>query len=364
MRLDGSYDLVVRRTDRTAGKAAAPGRTANRPYGRESRTTRLPARPICDPPDARAEVIIVSQVSTVENLIPFGKYETWCSVTGDLEVGRPPLVALHGGPGSTHDYLRRMTELAADGTPVVLYDQLGNGNSTHLPEKGADFWTVQLFLDELDNLLEQLGIADGYVLFGQSWGGMLGAEHAVLRPAGLRGLVIANSTASMPIWLEEMARLRAELPEDIQEALTRNEQAGTTHTLEYLKATTVFYRRHVCRLRPWPREVSTTLRKIAADPTVYHTMNGPTEFHVVGTIREWSIIDRLALVAVPTLLITGRYDEATPATMRPFFDNISDVSQVDFENSSHMPHLEEPERFDTVMRQFLTRTESAGAGVG
>jgi len=51
----------------------------------------------------------------------------------------------------------------------VHYDQVGGGRSTLLPEKGADFWTVQLFLDELDNLLEVLGIAGRYNLLGQSW---------------------------------------------------------------------------------------------------------------------------------------------------------------------------------------------------
>ena len=100
---------------------------------------------------------------------------------------------LHGGPGCTHDYVDSLKGIAATGRAVVHYDQLGNGRSTHLRDKGADFWTVELFLDELDNLTRHLGIAGGYHVFGQSWGGMLGAEHAVTRPAGLRSLVIANS---------------------------------------------------------------------------------------------------------------------------------------------------------------------------
>ena len=70
--------------------------------------------------------------------------------------------------------------LATAGRAVVHYDQLGNGRSTHLREKGADFWTPALFLDELDNLLAHLGIASAYHLLGQSWGGMLAAEHGAL----------------------------------------------------------------------------------------------------------------------------------------------------------------------------------------
>src|SRR6185503_15354017 len=108
------------------------------------------------------------------------------------------------------DYTLRIAGIAAQGRPVVHYDQLGIGNSTHLPDRGADFWTVQLFLDELDNLLTALGLT-AYHLLGQSWGGMLAAEHAVRRPDGLRSLVIANSPASMQLWRAEAGRLRSEL---------------------------------------------------------------------------------------------------------------------------------------------------------
>src|ERR1700710_945128 len=115
---------------------------------------------------------------------------TWYRVTGDLQSAKPPLVVLHGGPGCTHDYVDSLKDLAASGRAVVHYDQLGNGRSTHLREKGADFWTVDLFLGELDRVLAHLGIAESYDLLGQSWGGMLGAEHAVRQPPGLRKLVI------------------------------------------------------------------------------------------------------------------------------------------------------------------------------
>ncbi|HTI27072.1 MAG TPA: alpha/beta fold hydrolase, partial [Kutzneria sp.] len=142
-----------------------------------------------------------------EGRAKFGEHETWYRITGELGSGGVPLVVLHGGPGCTHDYLLRLTSLAGD-RAVVHYDQLGNGRSTHLPDATPDFWTVELFLAELDNLVETLGIADRYALLGQSWGGMLAAEHAVRRPAGLRGLVIANSPASMQLWSAAADRLR------------------------------------------------------------------------------------------------------------------------------------------------------------
>ena len=121
----------------------------------------------------------------LEGQAPFRDYATWYRVTGDLSATKAPLVVLHGGPGCTHDYVDSLKGIAATGRAVVHYDQLGNGRSTHLRDKGADFWTVELFLDELANLTRHLGIERGYHVFGQSWGGMLGAEHAVTRPSGL-----------------------------------------------------------------------------------------------------------------------------------------------------------------------------------
>lgn len=289
----------------------------------------------------------------VKGTIPFREFRTWYSVTGERGAGRPALVAVHGGPGSTHDYLRPLTALAEHGWPVVLYDQLGNGGSTHLPDRGADFWTPQLFLDELDTLLRALDVADDYVLFGQSWGGLLGAAHAAERPAGLRGLVIANSTASYPLWRAEMERLRADLPAGVDDVLRRHEAAGTTDSREYFEAMTVFYGRHVCRLDPWPRDYLASFLEIADNPTVYRTMNGPSEFHVIGTLRDWGVEDVLPRIAVPTLVLRGRHDEATEACNAPFLARISDVDEHVFAESSHVPHLEEPAQFEEVLLRWL-----------
>ncbi|MBB2913058.1 L-proline amide hydrolase [Streptosporangium becharense] len=295
----------------------------------------------------------MSITPTTKGTVPFGEHKTWYRVTGHPGSGRPALVALHGGPGSTHDYLVGLTALAESGWPVVLYDQLGNGGSTHLPDAPADFWTPQLFLDELDNLLGRLGVADDYVLFGQSWGGLLAAKHASARPAGLRGLVVANAPASYPLWLREMRVLRDRLPPGVDETLRRHEAAGTTDSREYFDAMMVFYNRHVCTLQPWPREFMATFMEIYNDPTVYYAMNGPSEFHVIGSLRDWGVTDCLPDIAVPTLLISGRHDEATPATVQPYADLVPDVRWEIFENSSHIPHLEEPERFTDVMIDFL-----------
>jgi L-proline amide hydrolase len=297
-------------------------------------------------------VVGITRAPSAKGTVPFGPHQTWYRVTGDLRSGRPAVIALHGGPGATHDYLLKLAELADHGWPVVHYDQLGNGGSSHLPDRGADFWTVQLFLDELDNLLSRLDISE-YVLLGQSWGGMLAARHAAGRPAGLRGLIVANSPASYPLWLQEMEVLRAELPPEVNQRLLQHESAGTTDSAEYLEAAMVFYHKHVCRIEPFPQEYMATLMEIYNDPTVYYTMNGPTEFHVIGSLRDWGVIDCLGDIAVPTLVLSGRYDEATPTAVRPYQELIPGARWEIFEQSSHVPHVEEPERFMAVLLEFL-----------
>jgi L-proline amide hydrolase len=285
-----------------------------------------------------------------EGTVEFDGHETYYRITGPLE-GRP-LVVAHGGPGCTHDYLLSLTDLARPGRPVIHYDQLGNGKSTHLRDTPPSYWTVELFVAELANLLSTLEITD-YDLLGQSWGGMLAAEHAVRQPAGLHKLVIANSPAAMSLWMAAAAQLRAQLPREVRETLALHEEAGTTDSAEYRAATDEYYRRHVCRLDPMPPEVKRSFDWIDDDPTVYHTMNGPNEFHITGSMRTWSVIDRLHAITVPTLVINGAHDEATDDTVRPYAEKIPNARWITFPDSSHLPHVEEREAFMTAVADFL-----------
>ena len=151
---------------------------------------------------------------------------------------------------------------------------------------------------------------------------MLAMDHALDRPAGLRGIVVADSPASMTLWVSEANRLRANLPRDVQETLTRHEEAGTTDDPEYEAAVAVFYARHVCRVVPIPDCVERSFAQIAANPAVYHAMNGPSEFHVIGSLKVWDITDRLHEITTPTLLVSGRHDEATPLIVGEIHEHI------------------------------------------
>lgn len=294
----------------------------------------------------------------IQGFAPFGSYRTWYRIAGDLHSGLTPLIVAHGGPGCTWDYVESFEALAKGGRAVIHYDQIGNGNSTRLPDEGAAFWTVELFLNELHNLIAHLGIGSGYYLLGQSWGGMLGAELGITRPAGLRALVLADSPASMPIWITETARLRADLPAETRAVLDQHEAAGTTDHPDYAAATKAFNARHVCRLDPAPDSVRRTNLAMQADSHVYNLMIGPNEFHITGTLKDWDVSDRVAHINVPVLLISGAHDEATPATVQPFAGHIPDVRWHIFPNSSHMPHVEEFDDCIKVVGEFLAQCDA------
>ncbi|UJR29686.1 hypothetical protein I4U23_017234 [Adineta vaga] len=293
-------------------------------------------------------------ISKVEGYAPFRNYKTWYRITGNLNDDVPPLVILHGGPGMAHNYTDSFKALASDKRAVIHYDQIGCGLSTHLPEVTPEYWTISLFLEELDNLLSYLNISSCYDLLGQSWGGMLACEYAVRQPSGLRRLILASSPSDLPLGVTEVNLLRDQLPPEVQQALLKHEQADTTTSDEYQEAMRIFNNQYVCRVDPLPAECKASVAQYMLDPTVYLTMWGPSEFYVTGSLKNWSIIDRLHLIEVPTLTYSGRYDEATPRTQIPYRERINNsVQQVLFNESSHMPHVEEHEKTMNVIRHFL-----------
>jgi len=175
---------------------------------------------------------MLTDMTRTTQLVPFREHETWVQITTpeDVRHGALPLFVLHGGPGMAHNYVRNIAELADETWRTVIhYDQIGCGNSTHLPDAAADFWTPDLFVDEFHTVRSALGI-DEYHVLGQSWGGMLGAEIAVRQPAGLASLVICNSPASMALWMAGCAELRAQLPTETQAALTRPRKRAPSAT--------------------------------------------------------------------------------------------------------------------------------------
>jgi proline iminopeptidase len=273
----------------------------------------------------------------------------WYEVAGAGEA--TPLLVLHGGPGFTHEYVRSLEDLRGE-RPVIFYDQLGCGRSPRPPN--AELCTTEYFVEELAEVRQQLGLDRVHIL-GQSWGTMLAVEYMLTRPEGVLSLVLASPCISIPRWVEDANRLRAELPEDLRAVIDRHEAAGYTGCPEYLAAMLVYYKRHVCRLDPWPDEVE---RAFAGHgPEVYETMWGPSEFTVSGNLGDFDRSSRLGEIGVPALFTCGRHDEATPEALAWYQSLLPGSELAVFEESSHMAHLEERERYMRVVSDFLVRTE-------
>jgi len=259
-----------------------------------------------------------------------------------------PLLVLHGGPGAGHDYLEPLEVLATE-RPVIFYDQLGCGRS----EKPDDpsLWRVERFVREVDEVRRGLGL-DEIHLLGQSWGGWLAIEYMLGQPAGVVSLILANTSASTAQFVAEAAKLKAALPADLPATLARGEATGDFHSPEYTAAVMEFYRRHVCRLPEWPPCVMRTVENLDGNQ-VYETMNGPNEFMVVGNLKGWDRSDRIREISVPCLILVGRHDEIPPVCSETLHAGIPRSQLVVFEASSHMPHLEEPERYLQVVTEFF-----------
>jgi len=291
-----------------------------------------------------------------EGRIPFRGYETWYRVVeSQAQDGRAPLLCLHGGPGAGWLHMKPY-EVFADERSVVFYDQLGCGNSAIEEPHDPAMWTPELFVEEVGAVREALGLDRVHIL-GHSWGGMLGMQYAATRPEGLVSLVVESSPPSVPAWMGELAKLRAELPPEVDATLRKHEDAGTFTDPEYEEAVMVFYKRHLCRTDPWPDWLVECFAVLEANPEVYHHMNGPSEFHVIGTLKDWDVTPQLGRIQVPTLLFCGRFDEVTPASVEAAHRAIPGSEFTVLEESSHTAQAEEPERTFELVRDFLQRAE-------
>ncbi|CAN8100514.1 unnamed protein product [Discula destructiva] len=297
--------------------------------------------------------------------------KTWYKILGSLEeTTAPVLIGLHGGPGSGHEYLAPLADLFKPyGIPTVLYDQIGCGRSTHLREKMGDakFWSFDLFIKELDNLIDHLQLRErGFYLLNQSWGGVLGATYAMRQearvgggetiPSGLKKLVICSGPSSIPLYEQGLKGLLNKLPEDIRKTLEECGRKGDHESEEFKKASKVFLSRHVCSLDPMPEEIMVGFKNRSEDPTVYRTIQGTAEFIIVGSIKGWEGWKEAHNISVDTLLINGKNDEVTNLSMYPWFNNIPKVRWITL-GGTHMSHWEDRDRFVQEVGDFLVSTQ-------
>lgn len=290
-----------------------------------------------------------------EGFVPGLPYRLFYRSVGPTS-GVPTVLALHGGPGASLDYLSPLEDLSSLGYRVVLFDQLGCGRS-EIPTDHSLF-TLDHHVRETEEVRRALQLQRVH-LVGSSYGGLLAIAFALAHPSALRSLTTVGGLASVPLATAEMNRLRAQLPADVQATLDRCEADGTTGSGEYAAAAMQFYRRHLCRQVPFPPDLSRSLELAATHP-VYPRMNGPSEFTITGTIRDIDLSSRLPQVRVPTLVLGGRYDEVTPVVAEQIYRGIPGARHHTFEASSHVPFWEERAEFLRVLGEFLVGIDRAG----
>jgi proline iminopeptidase len=278
-------------------------------------------------------------------MIPVTGGDVWYRIVGDGD--GIPLLALHGGPGFPHNAFGCMGRLG-DERPVVFYDQLGCGKSDR--PQDTSLWVMERFIEEVATVRERLGLEE-IVLLGHSWGAALAVEYLLRKPAGVTKLILMGPLISAKRWLDDTARLKAQLPAEILATIEKHERAGTTDSDEFKNAARVYYDKHVCRVDPKPRSFLESTEGFGSD--VYNVMWGPNEFTCLGPLRQYERMERLHEIQAPTLFLCGRYDEATPESVELFHRRMPGSQMHVFEGSSHMPQLEQPDEFLEVMRAFL-----------
>lgn len=264
-----------------------------------------------------------------------------------------PILVVHGGPATPHDYLRSLAALVPE-HPVIVYDQLGCGRSDQ-PED-ASLWRLERFVAELEALVRHLRL-DAFHLLAHSAGTMIACDYALTKPKALRGLVLVSPVLSVRQYQLEMQQLLAKMPAELSRPLMLALNGGPTSSLELLEANLAFAEQWMCRLSPWPDELMDASSHINA--RVRDALWGKTEFRVTGTLRNYERLEHLPALGTPTLLICGQHDFTTPRLCGRYSHALPDAELVVIDNASHMAHLEQPQRFAHALKPFLRRVDEA-----
>lgn len=283
--------------------------------------------------------------------VPGGKIWSQRHTTPEGE-NNTPIILLHGGPGVPHNYLLNLSLLSKQ-RPVIFYDQLGCGKSS-LPGEHKHLWTLDRFVIELEALTQALAIKQFHLL-GQSWGGALAIEYALAYPEKIKSLILASPVLSAPLWAKETKRLIQQLPQSVQDNILKHEQLGTTDSEEYQEAMKLYSKKFLCRMESKSEDLQYSLNHINSE--IYFTMWGPNEFTITGNLKNFDRIQDLNKLFMPILITCGRFDEATPESMEIALENAQNAKLVVFEQSAHVSHLEEPEKYIETLINFLSDIE-------
>lgn len=273
---------------------------------------------------------------------------TWFRLNGAAH-DRPALMGITGGPGMSHHYLLPLTTFA-DRHPVVLYDQLDTGNSDR--PAASENWTIDAYVTEIERVREALGL-EAMIPAGHSWGGLLAYEYALRFPGRVAGLILMSPCLSVTRWMKDVRSLVSELPDYVQSLIWSGEKQGDFVDPGYQHANDVFMSRHVRRKGERPPHFVRSNRMF--NEALYTHVAGPSEFTIIGTVRDYEGVDRIAEIDVPVLFVCGEHDSARPDSMREFAAMMADAEVSVIPEVAHLAFIEDEPAFLAAVGGFLER---------
>jgi proline iminopeptidase len=250
----------------------------------------------------------------------------------------PVCLVLHGGLGIDTTLYRETFTALEDRVRLLYVDQRGNGRSARPP---AETITIEQLADDAAALVRELG-HERVAVLGHSYGGFVAQELALRHPEVVDRLVLVDTTPGQLGANEDPdVDQGPPPPPELQAAM-----ANFPSSNEEMRAGIAdFFRWYLHR-----RDVNDVLPALEA--TIFDTATMVQGFVALST---WSAVDRLHTIDVPTLVVGGRHDLFTSwPQSRRIADRIPRAELVIFEESGHMPWLDEPDAFFTLVAPWLT----------
>lgn len=289
-----------------------------------------------------------------EGYMPYLGYQTYYRIVGETTGNKKPLVLIHGGPGSTHNYFEVLDDVAKDGRAVIMYDQLGCGLSS--TESRPDLWNPNTWIEELIALREHLGLDEVHLL-GQSWGGMLLIQYACeYDPKGVKSYILSSTLPSAAIWEKEQRRRISYLPQKMQDAIAEAEKKEDYSSKEYQEAEAEFMLRH-CAGEVTEDSPECLRREKVAGTESYLVGWGQNEFSPSGTLKDFDFTEEIKNIKTPSLIISGLVDLCSPLIAKQLYDNIPNSEWELFEYSRHMAFVEENEKYIKILNEWLNKND-------
>jgi proline iminopeptidase len=263
-----------------------------------------------------------------------------------------PLIVIHGGPGSTSFRLKAWAALGEE-RPVYRYDQLGSGRSDRVTD--TTLFTVDHFVEELQALRDSLGL-DEVHLYGRSWGAMLVQAYMATKPSGVKSVILSSPLVTTAQWAADADSLILALPDSMQQAIARAESLQAWDDSAFKAATDFYYDRHLTR-KPARVPADADSGRLMGNDDIYGYMWGPTEFTATGTLKDFDATGWLREFTVPTLFVTGEYDEATPASTERFSKLVPGAEFAVIPDAGHSTENDNWDELLRVVREFIARVE-------